>query len=342
MSIHFCYTTGEHLPARQGLPKKYQGMVLKGAKASHISAPFGEIVCQEFNTQYVGLRKLHINWRQPEGIVCRHDNPTGMFSRVSLNNRLHEYIKGAGLIHLKKEQFSILSGNTWTSLLLVQKPGEYHFIDLTWSAAFLQRITNETYPFDQPVRNAYRGFPKREIGPISFLNESMSLALFELEALDFSRERASSLLHEKLGSYFRTMMDVSKKYDAATREMKEFDWVLIHEVKKLIDSNLETQFTTAEISMQTGMNEFKLKKLFPKVTGFKMEEYRKYQLCVKAGGQVVKMPDVPLKSLYEITGYSTLQNFIRAFQKYCACTPGELRLNTWEVNNFSPPIETEP
>ena len=86
-----------------------------------------------------------------------------------------------------------------------------------------------------------------------------------------------------------------KHFDPVKREMNEKDWHLSHSAKKLIDENLHTQYTTKEISIKIGMNEYKLKKLFPRITGFTLEEYRKYKLCVKVGRQIIEQPDEPLK-----------------------------------------------
>lgn len=104
----FSLTSGEVLPFQPGLPASYHGAVLYGASSPYSQSRFGYIVIQELRTENVTLRKIMVHWNKPQRIMCHYNFSNGIFTRIVLNNSLHEYIKGAREIYLKKEQFSTL------------------------------------------------------------------------------------------------------------------------------------------------------------------------------------------------------------------------------------------
>lgn len=124
INVKFSLATGEPLIFTPGLPADHGGPLLNGATASHVKAGFGQIVLQEFSTEKASFRNCMISWKKPEKILCQYQHPPGVFARVALDNRIHEFIKGAGELHVNKEQFVTLTGSEWTGLLLAEKPGE--------------------------------------------------------------------------------------------------------------------------------------------------------------------------------------------------------------------------
>ena len=130
------------------------------------------------------------------------------------------------------------------------------------------------------------------------------------------------------------MMEESVHFESKKRKMKEVEWFTVHVAKQMIENNLDKQFTTAEVSRTIGINEFKLKQLFPKITGYSLDEYRKYKLFGRVGRNIIQKSDVPLKSFYNEAGYTNYSNFSKAFHKQCSCTPSELRVADWDLGSL--------
>lgn len=73
--------------------------------------------------------------------------------------------------------------------------------------------------------------------------------------------------------------------------MRPTDWHTVHAARELIDANLLAHLTIPNISAKVGMNEYKLKKLFPQVVGKNIDQYRKYQFCIRAGKRILEQRD---------------------------------------------------
>ena len=332
MSVHFAYTNGEILSLKPGLPPGYNGPVLYGASAAHFKATFGELIVQEVNTEYVSIRSMFVNWKKPERLICHYNYPTGIFTRVQLHSSLHEYLKGAGEIHLRKDQFATLLGNKWTGLIIGEKPGEHHWLDISWSAEYLQNALHTEPMLKSALGNICTDIPDRVTGPAHTVNHEMNALLSSLHYLDFAVSKIDTL-HRVLKKYFNAMLHELKEQQSIREKMKLTDWSIINNAKELID-NENSHFSTPKLSAVIGMNEHKLKKLFLQVTGFNVDEYRKFGLCMKTAKQIIRQPDEPLKMFSTDAGYTSLTAFIRGFRKLCYCTPGELRTQTWDLSGI--------
>jgi AraC-like DNA-binding protein len=328
----FSLTSGKALPFQPGLPPGYPGPVLQGSSCSYMMADFADIVVQEIGHELVTLKKILVHWKKPERLLCQYNYSPGIFSRVALNHSLHEYLKGAGEVYLKKEQFSVLQGSKWMGVLSAEKPGEHHFIDIAWNKEFRDNPAKFTLPPEPSDHHNGYEFVERLTGAPQSLTPGMLHFLQRLHDLDFSD---AHYIKEQMTKYYQWMAEEVRTQRSVKKHLKETDWENISRARQLIDLNLDKHFTIPEISAIVGVNDYKLKKLFPKVTGFKIDEYRKYQLCVKAGKKIMRYRDEPLKSFCTEAGYTNLTNFIRGFRKLCCCKPGELREESWDVKGLS-------
>ena len=341
MALRYHFIDGRAMPMQNGLPPRYDEAVFKGSDSSHFKAPFASIVNQEYNNVYFSINKTCITWIKPESIICEYDYPEGIFTRIVLFQPVHERIKGAGFINLKKDQFSILAGSSWKGEMIPMKPGKHCFYHISWSSQFMHDIIKDEPELLEAINFSLYGFPYRFVNAPNYLDSTMKQVLYEITEMNFASKKNMPVLSEHLKKLCRLIVNHRKHFDPVKREMNEKDWHLSHSAKKLIDENLHTQFTTREISINIGMNEYKLKKLFPRITGFTLEEYRKYKLCVKVGRQIIEQPDEPLKNFYAEAGFSNHPNFSRGFLRHCGCKPTQLRSKEWDVNGISNDLNDE-
>ena len=183
-------------------------------------------------------------------------------------------------------------------------------------------------------QNITDGLPDRVKGPFPELNAYMQRLLTDLLQLDLSTIAASELFDNFLESFLNMTLREAKERKSVRKQIHDHGWDKIVEAQRLIDENPDKHFHISRISSMIGMNEYRLKKLFPIATGFNIDEYRKYWLCVAAAKKIIQRPDLPLKNFYSQAGYSGESTFVRGFKKSCCCTPGELRGDEWDVNNL--------
>jgi len=334
MSLQLSLTDGTALTTTAGLPKNYRGAILQGATAYHTIASFGNIVVQEFRTPQLHIARMLVSWKKPERIRCEYKYPCPVFfSRAMGSNSMCEVIKGAGDMYLEKEQFALLTGTRWAGLMISEKPGEHHFTNFTWNADFVITLMSDDANFNKLSQRFVFDLPERLTITGRDLNDQMNSLIAEILHLDLGTSTDSTMLEQLMIKYIRLVFRELKEGESVKRKMKEADWHNINKAKKLIDYNLDTPFTIPDLSVKVGINEYKLKKLFPKVAGYTVEEYRKYKLLCLAARKIVQQPDASIKMFSEGAGYTTLSNFTRAFSKM-GCTPGELRADTWDVSKF--------
>lgn len=332
MSLHFFLKSGEPLVLKPGFPENYTASIINGANASHVISAFGRIVLQEFKTRHMSMYYISVLWEKPKGIKCQYNYTYPViFSCAMLKNSMSELIKGAGDVYLKTDQFTVLTGKKWSGLVISDKAGEHHFINFAWNADFLNRvITDDTF-----FKNAVQGFNYGLVSRLTTVpggtNGIMSNIIEELMGLEYTINSRTHLFHELMIKYLKLMFSELKDCSSLRKKMTETDWYNVNKAKNIIEGNPRKRFTTREMSMMTGVNEQKLKKLFRIVTGHPLEEYRKYLLLVKAARNIIQYPDTSIKLYAVEAGYTSLSTFTRAFGRL-GCTPGELREDTWDLS----------
>lgn len=315
MTTRFFLTGGEELPLLNGLPVHYPGTVLKGAVAQHIVEDFGFIVIQEVNIDNIILRHVLIRWSHPADIIYQHHEGKGLFCRAMLKNNLHSFVKGAGEWHLRQHQFRGLIADGVTETLVAEKPADYEFFESHYPAAIAKDM-------DAELANVHAGIPDKVTGPNRQLTPQIHAIIDHLLHNDYSN--VDNDIRQQLAISYNLQITELKYYQYTSLGIKKADWELIQKVILMIEKDLVAHVTIPELSRMAGINEFKLKKLFPLITGFTIDGFRKYRLFIKARNDILSGED-PIKCYYEKIGYSSLSAFIAGFRNYLCCTPGELR-----------------
>jgi AraC-like DNA-binding protein len=332
--LHFSLINGDSLPLSDGLPNNFAGPLLKGATSTHISGSFGYLAVQEYNTGPLSLRSVFIKWVEAERLICHHEYPPVLFCRIMLEKCIYEVYKGAGKTFLEEEQFSLLTGKEWTSVIISEKPGQHHFVDLAWSAEILNGAWRNVSFFNNPAQSFCDGLPERISGAPIDMSREIKRNVKELLDMDPNDSAFKLRFSEIMLKQLKCVLSEVKDQPALKKEIGETNWHRINEAKMLIEDNLDKKLSTPQLSRRTGVNEFKLKNLFRKMTGFSIDEYRKHLVFATAGRKIVQLPDTPLKIISAEAGYPSVTNFIRAFRVLCHCTPGELREPHWDLSKL--------
>ncbi len=97
-----------------------------------------------------------------------------------------------------------------------------------------------------------------------------------------------------------------------------------HEVKELINKNLNTQFSIKDLSKKVFMNETILKKEFKKIFGCTVFEYAVSER-MKASKKLLMYTDKPIYEIADLVGYKNATHFSAAFKKHENTTPKQFR-----------------
>ena len=107
---------------------------------------------------------------------------------------------------------------------------------------------------------------------------------------------------------------------------KKFDKERLMEAKRILRENLETPPTIRQLSLQIGMNEYKLKKGFKELFGTTVFGFI-HQNRMSLAKKLLLGTDKSAKEIAYEAGYSSPQHFSRAFKKEFKISPDRMRKN---------------
>src|SRR5690606_27987920 len=99
---------------------------------------------------------------------------------------------------------------------------------------------------------------------------------------------------------------------------------MVNAVKEYLLANLDNPGTLKEISVRTGVNEFKLKRGFRKVFGKSVMGFVQ-EARLNLAKEMITNSDSPLKAIAMRAGYRNISNFTTAFRKHFGYSPGTLK-----------------
>jgi AraC-like DNA-binding protein len=98
----------------------------------------------------------------------------------------------------------------------------------------------------------------------------------------------------------------------------------IQAARDMIRKNIRYHFVIREIAQKVGMNEFKLKNGFRELFGNGVYEYLRGER-MQVARQLLGEPGRTIKEIASLTGYRSVNSFIKAFKKMYGVTPGDFR-----------------
>ncbi len=332
MTVRFT-CNNEPLQLISGLPDNYRS-ILACANAYHCPAPFGLLVLEEIETPVALLRSLRIVYEKPAAIVCRHthEQPV-LYVRTTPEHPAYEFIKGVGMRHFREKQYNWLSGKNWISLLRPHEPGHYSFFDMAWQADFLNTTCENNAAARFQISNVRERVPENIAGPRHYLSTEMQQLLIRIRHTDPSVDGGTDL-HDQMAAYLKLLIADDKTYTWERLGIREEDWEAVQRAIAVINETPEIHYTIPEISRKAAINEFKLKKLFPRITGYTIDDYRKNLLLSRTRDLLADTRE-SIKTIYPHSGYNSFSAYSAGFRKMFYCSPGEIRSDDWDTGSFS-------
>jgi len=333
MTVNFSHNN-KPIRLSPGLPGDYDGNKIRGADSCHTKTAFGWIILQEVSTALACFRILHLHYETPAAIICHYDYSRPVVCvRTAWDQAAYEFIKGAGSRHFEKKQYSWLSGKSWQSLLRPHEPGHYTFLDIVWKPDFFSdplKVQSEDLFLTENIRDR---IPEILSGPRRYLSADMYSTLLLLRAYDYSAATRDSYLHEQLETYLKLLIADDKTYTWKRLNIGQSDWEAAHRAAELILADPYIHYTIPQLSRKAGINEYKLKKIFPRITGFTIDDYRK-NLALGKTRDMLERTGVSIKTIYPRSGYSSFSAYSSGFKKMFHCSPGEIRSDEWDIGHL--------
>ena len=297
-------------PEPLGEWKKQVGLkqVLSGGSKQFLKNDFGQIILQ----QYEGRDFLIIY-----GIMdCRHNVWTSMLPRMPgfsfftvLKNNLK--IRIGGFKHMIRPGFFNFTTNEGPlTELYARKNEEYSFVYIHFGDSFAYMLPG----------NAITGLstgPNMMAGNMSSIVQELMNAPYE----DY-------LLYSYYEYKVRKLLFEIVRWGNTGQDNEKFTHVengLIHSLDNQMRFNPSEHNSLHEMSVKTGLSQYKLKTGFKVIFGMGLFE-RQLHWRMELAGKLLTETNKPVKEIASIAGYRRITSFITIFRKRTGLTPGDYRI----------------
>ncbi len=123
---------------------------------------------------------------------------------------------------------------------------------------------------------------------------------------------------------FKKMFQTEAPQALSDDKIRPEDILILQKVQRHLDLHFHADFSLEELSRQFGINTFKLKYGFKKLTGSSVKQYM-LSLRLEYAHQLIQKTDAPITEIAYDLGYRQPGNFTRAFTKKFGISPDALR-----------------
>lgn len=282
--------------------------VLSGGSRQFLKNDLGQIILQ----QYQGRDFLIVY-----GIMdCRHNVWTSMLPHMpgfnfftALKNSVK--IRSAGFKYIISPGFfNFTTNDEPLTELYTRKNEEYRFVYIHFSDSFAYALPD----------NVITALP---IGPNRMTNH-MSLIVRDLMNAPYE----DCLLHLYYENKVRALLFAIVTLGNGGQDNEKFTHVencLIHSLDNQMRFNPSEHTSLHEMSIKTGLSQYKLKTGFKAIFGMGLFE-RQLHWRMELASKLLIETNKPVKEIASIAGYRRITSFITIFRKRTGFTPGDYRI----------------
>lgn len=282
----------------------------------------GQIIMQELHSPSCQVQHTVFQMSKKSDIRIRGKAPILQIC-IALQQYHQLEIEGLGAIHIREGQFN-----------LIYTPGNEMHIKLEADKEYISLILNYNLFALQEMAPYFRGLAvfldKVRSGQPAILQLAHPWVTKEIQDTIYRVLHCSvdipsypvffDLLIKTL--LFHLLLQSNQKQPASNYFHYEVDG--IYAARDMIRKNIRYHFIIREIAQKVGMNESKLKNGFRELFGNGVYEYLQTERMIEAQHLLFE-PGRSIKEIAALTGYKSVNSFIKAFKKKYRLTPGEFR-----------------
>jgi len=304
------------------IPAELTRYQMPGSTIEAISNGYGQFIIQQVDAQagkviysaYRIERKSVFNLRDTGPYCCLS---------IALQHDRRVDIEGLGPVHLKEGQFNFLYSPHYNLTSAHDAGKEYVTLELWYDNAALEEWTPYFPSVVKLLTKVKAGEPAILLEEHGWLTREIQDSIYRL--LHSSDDMPSYPVYTSMlvkAVLFHLLLQSVQKQPRSSFTHYEIDG--IHEARDIICRNIRYHYPIREIAQRVGLNEFKLKNGFRSVYGDGLYEYLLAVRMLEARNLLAD-PSKNVKEIAALTGYKSVNSFIKAFKRKYHQTPGEFR-----------------
>ena len=318
----FSFNEHEEFKSTRDIPAELTRYLLPGSQASAISneylkflqQEFDSIHCKVFYTLYLTDEKVSFRIREEGPLFILY---------LALQHDRHLDINGLGKVVLKEGQFNMVYAPELDMSSSHEDGREYITLGLQYDINVLQEWAPYFPKLAAFLEKVKAGQPAMLLATHEWLTKEIQDVIYRV--MHYPQETSS--YHPYFDLLLKTLLfdllnQSVQQLPASNYTHYEIDG--IQAARTMIKKNIRYHFVIREISQKVGMNEFKLKNGFRELFGNGVYEYLRTERMQEAR-QLLSDRSHNVKEVAALTGYKSVNSFIKAFKKKYGETPGEYR-----------------
>jgi AraC-like DNA-binding protein len=301
------------------LPASFTGARLPGSEIVSASGNFGELCIQEFNGGNFTIRYSVLETKETF-VIDATSHHSGMHAIIMLRNEINPALEN-GSIKISEGQYTMFHAHK--PRITVTFPGKQQYIcfEAMLSQSFIGSLLADFPEASFLVEDSSPLTPQIWIDPAKFTDTEVGehiRYIFSYSHPDkwrrnYFENRVWDIVWKLLALYLKDPAE-----DRRAREEKEKAYA----IQRYILDNLDEHLLIKELAKTFTTSESSLKKLFSKVYGMGIHEYRIYERLKKA----IQLLDegFSVKEAAAQTGWRPA-DLIRAYCKVYGTTPGTIK-----------------
>jgi AraC-like DNA-binding protein len=301
------------------LPGQFTGLRLPGAEVTSASGGFGELSMQEFDGGSFVIRYSVLQTKEAFSVNATSHH-SGVHALIMLRNEINPTLEN-GSIKIAEGQFTIVHAHQPTLTLTFPGLKQYICFEAMLSGTFISSLLKD-FPEASFLLNAPSPvLPQVWVNPARWTDKEVdeqiryifSYSDPEKWRRNYFKNRVWDIVWKLLALYLKDPAD-----DPRAREEKEKAYA----IQRYILDNLDKHALIKELAQKFTLSESSLKKLFSKVYGMGLHEYRIYERLKKAIQLLNE--GMSVKEAAAQTGWRPA-DLIRAYNKVYGTTPGTIK-----------------
>jgi len=305
-------------------PAGFQGIQLQGASVTTaVHQQIGTIVQQELPGRQFNLIFSVFNFLQPFNLAAVHTS-SFVTSFLAIKNACRITCREMSPSNLLQGQFIILHSNAQEVVMVFDKAGVYHLLEVNW----LENMVAEFIPSFtllkpmQETKNLSRSFYITPFSkPAGFRTLGMAHALLRFPHKDAS---ALYLFEHKIKEYLLSLLIAAEKVSGTEKHINMVDSNKIQILYEQLRDCPGKRFPISELARSANMSEKKLKKLFAQVFDISIFEFH-LQSRMQASHRMLEEGALNTKEIASMVGYQLTTSFITRFREFFGYPPSEVK-----------------
>lgn len=321
MAIELTLSHDGPLEFQPGLPSNYSGPILRGASAFSTKTNLAELVLQELTGENYSIRFLigrFLKKVYATGWIHTH----GLYSYFMLKNGTRKQFDTIGKLHLRQDQYACFYTESTDCSAVFEKNKEFRALDFFYSPKLLE----ELLPYFPELKTVIAASPGLILpGKASWALPSMKEITNQILNCPFDEATRQFYFDIKVRELLYQILENAYKRKTTAQSFTPWEIKKVHDARDILETYISKKPPLIKsLAKLVALNEFKLKTGFRQYFNAGIFEWL-LERKMQHARELILTTNIPIKEICGMVGYPLTTNFITAFRRRFAVTPGALR-----------------